>query len=93
MVPFRKSNHESNPCLVLVVEVLLGLELAPAGLVAEHGAHLVGPDALPHDVGDGGGDQAEMDRQVHPARERREKRRGGAREGGSRYFKSIGRNC
>ena len=34
--------------------------------------HLVGADALPHDVGDGGGDQAEMDRQVHPERGERE---------------------
>ena len=56
--------------LVLVVEVLLGLELVPGR--SEHGGHLVVADVLPHDVGDGGGDQAEMDRQVHPERGERE---------------------
>ena len=59
----------SQSCLVLVVEVLLGL----LGLgVSDHGGHLVAADVLPHDVGDGGGDQAEMDRQVHPERGERE---------------------
>ena len=41
------------------------LEIIIVNLLALNLLHLVLPDALPHDVGDRGGDQAEMDVNLH----------------------------